>query len=67
MRSAGRARGWSRLDWPTCIVRALSCFLSLIVGGLGFLWIVFDVDRQAWHDKIAGTAVVRVPPGRSLV
>ena len=55
------------LDWPTCVVRALSCFLSLIAGGLGFLWIVFDIDRQAWHDKIAGTAVVRVPPGRSLV
>lgn len=55
------------LDWPTCVVRALSCFLSLIAGGLGFLWIVFDIERQAWHDKIAGTAVVRVPTGRSLV
>jgi uncharacterized RDD family membrane protein YckC len=55
------------LDWPTCVVRALSCFLSLIVGGLGFLWIIFDNDRQAWHDKIAGTLIVRVPAGRSLV
>jgi len=55
------------LDWSTTIVRALSCFLSLIVAGLGFLWIVFDDGRQAWHDKIAGTAVVRVPQGVSLL
>lgn len=55
------------LDWGTAAVRALSCFLSLAVAGLGFLWIVFDDGRQAWHDKIAGTAVVRVPQGVSLV
>jgi len=55
------------LDWSTTIVRALSCFLSMIVAGLGFLWIVFDDGRQAWHDKIAGTAVVRVPQGVSLL
>lgn len=55
------------LDWGTAIVRALSCFLSLAVAGLGFLWIVFDNERQSWHDKIAGTVVVRVPQGVSLV
>lgn len=55
------------VDWPTAIVRALGCFLSLIVAGLGFIWIAVDPDRQGWHDKIAGTAVVRVPKGRSLV
>lgn len=55
------------LEWSTTVVRALSCFLSLIVAGLGFLWIVFDDGRQAWHDKIAGTAVVRVPQGVSLL
>ncbi len=55
------------LDWATCIVRALSCFLSLAVGALGFFWIAFDKERQAWHDKIAGTVVVRVPHAVSLV
>jgi uncharacterized RDD family membrane protein YckC len=28
---------------------------------------VFDEGKQAWHDKIAGTAVVRAPKGASLV
>jgi uncharacterized RDD family membrane protein YckC len=51
------------IGWETAIVRALGCFLSLVVVGLGFLWIAFDRGNQAWHDKIAGTAVVRVPKG----
>jgi uncharacterized RDD family membrane protein YckC len=51
------------MEWETAIVRALGCFLSLAVAGLGFLWIAFDQANQAWHDKIAGTIVVRVPKG----
>ncbi len=50
-----------QVDWETAIVRALSCFLSLAVIGLGFIWIALDPGSQAWHDKIAGTVVVRVP------
>jgi len=57
----------AEMDWPTAVVRALSCFLSLIVAGLGFLWVAIDEERQSWHDKIAGTAVVRVPKGMSLL
>ncbi len=49
------------LDWVTAIVRALACFLSLFIVGLGFIWIAIDDEHQAWHDKIAGTVVVRVP------
>jgi uncharacterized RDD family membrane protein YckC len=49
------------VDWETAIVRALGCFLSLAVAGLGFIWIAFDGANQTWHDKIAGTVVVRVP------
>ncbi len=55
------------VDWGTAIVRALSCFLSLVVLGLGFIWIAFDSEKQGWHDKIAGTIVVRTPNGASLV
>jgi uncharacterized RDD family membrane protein YckC len=53
------------MEWETAIVRALGCFLSLAVAGLGFIWISFDSANQAWHDKIAGTIVVRVPKGSS--
>ncbi len=37
--------------------------LGKIVSGvffsLGYFWAIFDPDGQAWHDKIAGTVVVR--------
>jgi uncharacterized RDD family membrane protein YckC len=55
------------LDWATAIVRALGCFLSMAVAGLGFFWIAFDANKQAWHDKIAGTVVVRTTKRISLV
>ncbi len=55
------------LDWSTAIVRALGSFLSFFVAGLGFIWVAFDDAKQSWHDKIAGTTVVHVPRGGSLV
>jgi uncharacterized RDD family membrane protein YckC len=55
------------IDWATAIVRALACFLSLAAAGLGFVWIAFDPGRQAWHDKIAGTVVVRTAKSLPLV
>jgi uncharacterized RDD family membrane protein YckC len=55
------------LDWPTVCVRALGCILSLCALGLGFFWIGIDPGKQAWHDKLAGTIVVRVPKGTPLV
>jgi uncharacterized RDD family membrane protein YckC len=54
-------------DWVTMIVRALACFFSFVVLFLGFLWIAFDREKQGWHDKIAGTVVVKLPRGASLV
>ena len=33
------------------------------MAGIGWLWILVDPERQACHDKIAGTYVVRVPSG----
>ncbi|HWG77039.1 MAG TPA: RDD family protein [Steroidobacteraceae bacterium] len=55
------------VDWTTAIVRALGCFLSLAIVGLGFFWIAFDENHQAWHDKFAGTLVVRVAKDASAV
>lgn len=44
------------------IVRYLGYFLSLLPFGLGFLWIGFDRRKQGWHDKLAGTVVIRGKP-----
>jgi uncharacterized RDD family membrane protein YckC len=55
------------IDWSVAIVRGLAGFLSLFVAGLGFIWVAFDDDKQSWHDKIAGTTIVRVPKGTALL
>jgi uncharacterized RDD family membrane protein YckC len=55
------------LDWGVAIVRAMGGFLSLVVAGLGFIWVAFDDERQSWHDKIAGTTIVKVPKGTPLL
>jgi uncharacterized RDD family membrane protein YckC len=41
------------------IVRYLGYFVSTIPAGLGLVWVAFDPKKQGWHDKIAGTVVVR--------
>ena len=43
-----------------CIGRYFAYILSAIPLGLGFLWVAFDPKKQAWHDKLAGTVVVKV-------
>jgi len=55
------------IDWTTAVVRGLGSYLSVVCVGLGFLWVAFDKERQSWHDKIAGTTVVRPPSGISLI
>jgi uncharacterized RDD family membrane protein YckC len=49
------------LSFADALVRGLSSIFSLAVLGIGALWILKDPDRQSWHDKIAGTYVVKVP------
>jgi len=34
-------------------------FISGVFLGIGYFWAIFDPDGQAWHDKIAGTVVVK--------
>jgi uncharacterized RDD family membrane protein YckC len=41
------------------IVRTIFSFFSAIPLGLGYIWIAVDENRQAWHDKIAGTYVIK--------
>ena len=49
------------LQFTDALVRALGSIFSIAVAGLGWLWMLWDADRQTWHDKIAGTFVVRAP------
>ncbi len=41
-----------------CMVRFFFATLSLFFIGLGFLWILFDPEKLAWHDRASGTRVI---------
>lgn len=41
------------------IGRYFAYILSSLPLGLGFIWVVFDPRKQGWHDKLAGTVVIR--------
>ncbi|MGB9887091.1 MAG: RDD family protein [Moorellales bacterium] len=48
-----------RVGFGTMLLReVVGKFISSVVVYLGYLWVLFDRDRQGWHDKIAGTLVV---------
>jgi uncharacterized RDD family membrane protein YckC len=50
------------------LARILLFTLSALVFFIGFLWVIVDRRRQAWHDKIVGTYVVyRDLPGGEAV
>lgn len=48
-----------------CVIRYLGYFVSIIPLCLGLLWVAWDPRKQGWHDKLAGTVVVR--PRRPVV
>lgn len=51
-----------KLTYPVAIIRYIGYLVSaatIFIFGLGYLWIIWDKKKQALHDKIAGTIVVR--------
>lgn len=57
------ARTGTALSVGQAIGRYFAYFLSAIPFGLGFIWIAFDSKKQGWHDKLAGTVVIRTHNG----
>lgn len=49
----------SAMDYSAALVRFAGYALSAMPMFLGFYWAFFDKNRQAWHDKLAHTLVVR--------
>ena len=49
------------LTWGDTTRRLAWALLSLLPLGLGFVWILFDPGRRAWHDRLSRTRVVLLP------
>lgn len=49
----------SALTMTQGLIRYLGLFVSFLCLLIGVIWVAFDADKQGWHDKIAGTYVIR--------
>lgn len=58
----GNPPGWQRalMRYYLGVVLVEAVFGVWLLGLVGYLWPLWDKDKQAWHDKIAGTYVVQL-------
>ena len=49
-----------RVDYGKAFVRYLVSIVSFLAVLIGYLWMLWDPEKQTWHDKVAGTFVVPV-------
>ena len=43
------------------LLRFLVAFPSLLLFGLGMLWMLVDRERMTWHDRFSESVIVRLP------
>ena len=49
------------LTLPQVILRLVGAVYSVLIGFLGFLWVLVDPRCRSWHDHYAGSRVVHEP------
>jgi uncharacterized RDD family membrane protein YckC len=49
----------SQLDLVGAFIRYIGLIISIACIFIGVIWAAFDGQKQGWHDKIAGTYVVK--------
>lgn len=49
----------SDLSLVQALIRYVGLYISILVIFIGVIWAAFDPQKQGWHDKIAGTYVVK--------
>ncbi|EGZ51346.1 RDD family protein [Neisseria wadsworthii] len=47
------------IDLRQSIIRYIGYFIAILPLFLGLIWVAFDKRKQGWHDKMAGTVIVR--------
>ncbi len=55
------------IGYPRAFVRWLTQIISTLCLLLGYLWMLWDPDKQCWHDKFAGDVVVHTDGRQELI
>ena len=61
------ARTLQPLSPRQAVIRALGYILSALPIYLGFVWAAFDKRKQALHDKLAGSLVIKINDDESRI
>ena len=48
------------IGYGAAVLRYIGFVISCVAILLGLIWVAFDPYKQGWHDKIAGTYVVKI-------
>ncbi len=51
----------SAIDLWQALLRFFIAAASLLLGGLGYLWMLWDKDKVTWHDRYSESIVVELP------
>lgn len=51
--------GYSPIGFLKAFSRSFCYLISSFIFGLGFWWVIWDRHKQAWHDKIVQTRVIK--------
>ena len=54
-----REEDGGRLGFRRSLLRLVGYLVDMTTAGAGFVWAAVDRRRQGWHDKIAGSLVLR--------
>lgn len=55
------ARDGGAVTWMQAVRRFLAAIVSWLCLGLGFLWVLVDREKLAWHDRFSGTRLILLP------
>lgn len=53
------AAGGGHLDYVRALLRWLMSYVSGMALLIGYLWMLWDPNKQTWHDKVATSYVVK--------
>jgi uncharacterized RDD family membrane protein YckC len=46
------------IGYGRAAIRWLMSIVSFVAIFIGFLWMIWDAEKQTWHDKVAGSVVI---------
>jgi uncharacterized RDD family membrane protein YckC len=48
------------ISWSDALKRHIAALFSILVFGLGFIWILVDPQKLAWHDRLSKTRLILI-------